>query len=225
MVTTPVILSLIKISVKTMDLLHTFQFFTHLDAQLGTLIAANGNLIYMLLFAIIFCEIGFLPLFFLPGDPLIFIAGSFCKVGSLNLPLLILTLGVAAFFGNVVNYRFGAKVGEKAHGGKYQGAINKTQRFYEKYGQLALFVSPFIAVIRTFAPFLAGVSHMPLRKYSISSTMGTTIWIASLTLAGYFFSEIPFIHYHMASIVLVGFAIGLAFVLLGAILSRKKTQR
>jgi len=207
-----------------MSFLHLLQFFTHLDAQLGGLIAANGNLIYVLLFGIVFCEIGFLPLFFLPGDPLIFIAGSFCKVGSLNLPLLMLALGVAAFFGNVVSYRIGAKIGEKAHGGKYQSMLNKTQQFYEKYGQLALFISPFIAVIRTFAPFLAGVSHMPLSKYSFSSTMGTTIWIVSLTLAGYFFSEIPFIRNHMASIVLVGLGIGIVCVLLGAVFSRKNQK-
>ena len=207
-----------------MDFVHLLQFFTHLDAQLGNLIAANGNLIYVLLFAIVFCEIGFLPLFFLPGDPLIFIAGSFCKVGSLNLPLLMLTLGVAAFFGNMVSYKIGAKIGKKAHGGKYQTALNKTQQFYEKYGQLALFISPFIAVIRTFAPFLAGVSHMPLSKYSFSSTMGTTIWIVSLTLAGYFFSEIPFIRNHMASIVLVGLGIGVVCVILGTLFSQKKQK-
>lgn len=208
-----------------MDILYALHFFTHLDVQLGSLIAANGNLIYMLLFAIVFCEIGFLPLFFLPGDPLIFIAGSFCKVGSLNLPLLMLTLGLAAFFGNMVSYRIGAKVGEKAHGGKYQSALKKTQQFYEKYGQLALFISPFVAVIRTFAPFLAGVSHMPLSKYSFASTMGTTIWIVSLTLTGYFFSDIPFIRHHMASIVLVGLGIGLACVLIGALLSRKSKTK
>lgn len=208
-----------------MDFVHLLMFFTHLDAQLGSLIAANGNLIYVLLFAIVFCEIGFLPLFFLPGDPLIFIAGAFCKAGSLNLPLLMLTLGMAAFFGNIVSYRIGAKIGEKAHGSKYQGAINKTQKFYDKYGQLALFISPFIAVIRTFAPFLAGVSHMPLRKYSFSSTMGTTIWVVSLTLAGYFFSEIPFIRHHMATIVLTGLGIGLACIFAGTILTKKNKTK
>ena len=204
-----------------MDFLQLLHFFTSLDVQLGSLIATHGNLIYAMLFAIVFCEIGFLPLFFLPGDPLIFIAGSFCKVGSLNLPLLMLTLGVAAFLGNMVSYKIGAKIGEKAHK-KYEKALNKTQQFYEKYGQLALFISPFIAVIRTFAPFLAGVSHMPLSKYIFSSTLGTTIWVVSLTLAGYFFSEIPFVRNHMASIVLVGLGIGVACVLIGAILSGKK---
>lgn len=206
-----------------MDFVHLIQFFTHLDAQLGGLIAAHGNLIYVMLFAIVFCEIGFLPLFFLPGDPLIFIAGSFCKVGSLNLPLLMLTLGVAAFLGNMISYKIGSKVGEKTHG-KYEKALTRTQQFYEKYGQLALFVSPFIAVIRTFAPFLAGVSHMPMSKYVFSSTLGTTIWVVSLTLAGYFFSEIPLIRNHMASIVLVGLGIGVACVLIGAMLSGKKQR-
>ena len=205
-----------------MDFLQLLHFFTSLDAQLGQLIAAHGHLIYLLLFAIVFCEIAFLPLFFLPGDPLIFIAGSFCKVGSLNLPLLMLTLSVAAFLGNLVSYRIGSKIGEKAHGGKYQTMLNKTQQFYNKHGQLTLFVSPYIAVIRTFAPFLAGVSHMPFGKYVYSSTMGTSIWVISLTLAGYFFGEIPFVRNHMASIVLGGLGIGIVCVLIGAALSRKK---
>lgn len=210
------------------DLLQLLHVITSLDAQLGGLIAAHGDLIYVLLFAIVFTEIGFLPLFFLPGDPLIFISGSFCKVGSLNLVALMATLSIAAFLGNLISYKIGARVGEKINSEHYtwinQNALEKTRLFYTKYGQLALFISPFIAVIRTFAPFLAGVSNMSYRKYVASSTIGSTFWVVSLTLAGYLFSDIPFIRNHMASIVLVGLGIGLTCVVAGTVFSKKKTK-
>lgn len=209
-----------------MDFLQVLHFFSGLDAHLGSLITAHGNLIYLLLFTIVLTEIGFLPLFFLPGDPLIFISGSFCKVGSLNLMSLMVTLSVAAFLGNLISYKIGARVGENINSHQYrwvnQHALEKTKAFYAKYGQLALFISPFIAVIRTFAPFLAGVGNMTFRKYIVSSTIGTTFWVVSLTLAGYLFSDIPFIRNHMASIILVGLGVGVICVLAGAVFSGKK---
>jgi len=100
-----------------MDLLH---FFTSLDSQLGSMIAAHGNLIYLILFSIVLCEIGFLPLFFLPGDPLIFITGSFAKLGSLNLPAMMAILACAAFFGNLISYRIGSAIGERIDSHQYR---------------------------------------------------------------------------------------------------------
>lgn len=208
-----------------MDLLH---FFTSLDTQLGSVIAAHGNLIYIILFAIVFSEIGFLPLFFLPGDPLIFITGSFCRLGSLDLSGMMITLIIAAFFGNLVSYKVGAAVGENIDTHQYRWvnkkALERTRAFYRKYGQLTLFISPFIAVIRTFAPFLAGVGRMPFSKYVIAANIGTTFWVGTLMLAGYFFGEIPFVRNHMASIVLSGLGTGLACIIVGAGLSRKKQK-
>lgn len=205
-----------------MDILH---FLTSLDTQLGSVIAAHGNLIYIILFAIVFSEIGFLPLFFLPGDPLIFITGSFCKLGSLDLPGMMITLIVAAFLGNLVSYRIGAAIGENIDSNQYRWvnkkALDRTRAFYRKHGQLTLLISPFIAVIRTFAPFLAGVSRMPFSKYLIAANIGTSFWVVTLMLAGYFFGEIPFVRQHMATIVLSGLAIGLTLVILGAAVSRK----
>lgn len=211
-----------------MDFLQVLHFFTGLDAHLGQLIAAHGDLIYLLLFAIVFTEIGFLPLFFLPGDPLIFISGSFCKVGSLNLVALMATLSLAAFLGNLISYKIGAKVSEKINSQRYgwvnQNALEKTHLFYAKYGKLALFISPFIAVIRTFAPFLAGVGNMPYSQYVASSTIGSTFWVVSLTLAGYLFGDIPFIRHHMASIILFGLGIGIACLVVSAIFSSNKQK-
>ncbi len=208
------------------DFLQLLHIVTSLDSQLGRITAMHGDLIYLLLFTIVLTEIGFLPLFFLPGDPLIFISGSFCKVGSLNLVALMATLSIAAFLGNLISYKIGARVGEKVNSKHYtwinQNAFDKTRLFYAKYGQLTLFISPFIAVVRTFAPFLAGVGNMPYGKYVISSSIGSTFWVTSLTLAGYLFSDIPFIRQHMASIILVGLCIGLVSLLAGAVSSNKK---
>lgn len=205
-----------------MDFLH---FFTSLDSHLGSMIAAHGNLIYVILFAIVLSEIGLLPLFFLPGDPLIFITGSFCKLGALHLPTMMATLVIAAFFGNLINYRIGAAVSENIETRQYQWinrkALERTHAFYKTYGQTTLLLSPFVAVIRTFAPFLAGVSKMPLRKYVLASNIGTSFWIVSLMLAGYFFGEIPLVRQHMATIIFSGLGIGLACVGIAAGLSGK----
>ncbi len=205
-----------------MEFLH---FFTNLDMQLGHVIATHGNLIYIILFTIIFSEIGFLPLFFLPGDPLIFITGSFCKLGHLSLPIMMGTLIFASFLGNLISYKIGAMVGENIEAHQYRWinrtALERTRSFYKKHGQLTLFISPFIAVVRTFAPFLAGVSKMPFSKYMIAANTGTSIWIVTLMLAGYFFGEIPFVREHMATIILSGLAIGITCIAIGATLSKR----
>jgi membrane-associated protein len=208
-----------------MDILH---FFTSLYTELGSVIAAHCNLIYAILFIIIVCEIGLLPLFFLPGDPLIFITGSFCKLGALELPVMMATLMIAALCGNLISYRIGAMVGESIDSHRYRWinrkALERTRVFYKKHGKTTLLISPFIAVVRTFAPFLAGVSRMPFGQYFIAANVGTSFWIASLMLAGYFFGEIPFVREHMASIILTGLAIGIACIIIGASLSGSKQK-
>ena len=198
----------------------------NLDGQIAAFIAAHGNLVYLLLFFIVSLEIGVFPLFFLPGNPLILIAGSFCKIGSLQLAPTIITVLSAALLGNLLSYQigkaFGRKINQSQSPWANQKALSKTKAFYEKYGQFTLMVSPFIAVIRTFAPLLAGVSQMPKKQYLLSSSIGSVLWIGLLMSAGYFFSSIAFIKTHMASIVLTGLMIGLGFVIFGLIRSRIK---
>jgi membrane-associated protein len=197
----------------------------NLDGQIASFIAAHGNLVYLLLFSIVFLEIGVFPLFFLPGNPLIFIAGSFCKIGSLHLISTGLILLSAGLLGNLLSYQIGSAFGRKiAHSQSpwaNQNALQKTKHFYDQYGKYTLIVSPFIAVIRTFAPLLAGVSQMQKKQYLFASTVGSVLWVSILMLAGYFFSSIPFIKMHMASIVLAGLAIGLGFVVFGFIRSKR----
>lgn len=206
-----------------MEILH---LLTNLDAHIAGFINLHGNLIYLLLFGLVFAEIGLFPLFFLPGNPLIFIAGSFCKLGSLNLSLTLATLIIANILGNLLSYQlgklFGARIQHSQSRWVNQNALAKTRLFYANYGLYTLALSPFIAVVRTFAPLLAGVSAMHYRRYFISSTIGGVLWVSILGLCGYFFSSFAIIQHHMASIVLTGLAIGLAFVIYG--LLRSKNQ-
>lgn len=199
---------------------------SNLDGQIAGFIAAHGKLIYLLLFAIVFLEIGVFPLFFLPGNPLIFIAGSFVKLGSLSMLPTLATLLSAIILGNLLTYQIGKLFGDKISRSKSpwanQNALDKTKVFYTKYGQWTLMVSPFIAMVRTFAPLLAGVSQMAYKKYLVSSTIGALLWIGILVSAGYFFSSFSFIQEHMASIVLAGLAIGIGFVTIGFIKTRLK---
>ncbi len=196
----------------------------NLDNQIAAFIAAHGNLVYLLLFSIVFLEIGLFPLFFLPGNPLIFIAGSFCKIGSLHFIPTAFILLSAGLFGNLVSYQIGRafrrKIAHSQSRWANQKALLKTKHFYDHYGQYTLMVSPFIAVIRTFAPLLAGVSQMSKKQYLFASSIGSALWIGLLMLAGYFFSSIPFIKMHMASIVLTGLMIGLGFIIFGFIRSK-----
>lgn len=201
---------------------------SNLDAQIAGFIAAHGSLIYLLLFAIVFLEVGVFPLFFLPGNPLIFIAGSFCKLGSLNLGLTLATLGSAMILGNILSYKIGGLFGSKISSGQSrwvsQKSLQKTRNFYTKYGQATLIVSPYIAMVRTFAPLLAGVSAMPYRKYLLASSIGAALWVVGLVLAGYYFSSIPFVKQHMASIVLAGLGIGIGFVMYGLLKAKLKNS-
>lgn len=197
---------------------------SNLDGQIAGFIATHGNLIYLLLFAIVFLEIGVFPLFFLPGNPLIFIAGSFVKLGSLSMLPTLATLTSAIILGNLLTYQVGKLFGDKISRSKSpwanKNALDKTKAFYTKYGQWTLMVSPYIAMVRTFAPLLAGVSRMSYKKYLASSTIGAFLWVGILVPAGYFFSSFSFIQEHMASIVLAGLAIGIGFVTVGFIKTR-----
>jgi membrane-associated protein len=195
-----------------------------LDTHIAVFIGMHGDLIYLLLFTIVCLEIGFFPLFFLPGNPLIFVAGSFCNIGSLNLTSTIAALLCGAILGNIISYRighlFGDKINQRVRRGKpsiwlNEKALNKTKAFFDKYGQFTLMISPFIAMVRTFAPLLAGISQMQHRKYLLFSTIGALQWVILLVFSGYYFSNITFIKMHMASIVLSGLAIGLMLVVIG----------
>ncbi len=193
------------------------QLVLHFDHQLGGAIAQYGAAVYAILFAIIFLEIAFIPLFFLPGDPLLFICGAFCASGSLDLRILVPVLVAATVAGSAVNYRIGRVVGQQVYTRDYRwldrGALEKTHRFYEARGGLTFLLSPFLAVIRTFAPFVAGVSGMTFARFLSFVLAGAVLWVISLTLAGYFFGNVPLIRDHLSAIVPLGIGIGVGALL------------
>lgn len=191
----------------------------HLDQYLDVFIRNYGVLVYAMLFAIVFCEMAFLPLFFLPGDPLLFVSGALCATGAMNIWALMALLFSAAVAGNVVNYALGRALGDKIAAGHYRwlnrDALQRAHTFYEKRGGLTFLMSPFIAVVRTFAPFVAGISRMTLRKYLLFVIAGDALWVLTLVPGGVFFGNIPVIREHLSVIVFSGVGLGVGSLLVG----------
>jgi membrane-associated protein len=199
-----------------MSLLHTL---LHLDQTLGSVIAQYGMLAYALLFVIVFCEMGLIPLFFLPGDPLLFIGGALSATGALSLWLLMAILFAAAVSGSTLNYGIGHALGQKVFTQELKwlnrDALDKTRAFYEKHGGITFILSPYIGVVRTFAPFVAGVSAMTFSKFQLFNIAGAALWVISLVLGGYFFGNIPPIRDHLNGIVLLGIGLGVGALVVG----------
>ncbi len=191
--------------------MHVWQMILNFDQQLHVLIAMHANLVYLFLFLVVFLEIGVIPLFFLPGNPFLFVCGAFCAAGELSLKLLLPSLIAAAILGSLLSYWLGKAVGKKFFvevlKWPKQEALDKTHLFYEKYGEIGFLFSPFLPVIRTLAPFLAGVTQMQLVKFTRSVSIGAVIWVLVCVLAGYFFGNIPIVQKHLGTIALLGLAI------------------
>jgi membrane-associated protein len=186
----------------------------HLDATLGQVIADYGIWVYAILFLIIFCETGLVVLPFLPGDSLLFVAGAFAATGSMSLALLIGLLCIAAILGNTVNYAIGSYLGPKVFlwpNSRFfnRDALNRAHQFYEAHGGKTLVITRFMPILRTFTPFVAGVSAMSVTRFQFFNVVGALAWIASLTLAGYFFGNIPFIKKNLTLVILIIIAVSL----------------
>jgi len=173
-------------------------FVMHLDVHLNEIIQSWGMWTYLLLFLIIFCETGLVVTPILPGDSLLFAVGTFAALGSLNLKWTIILLSVAAILGDTINYWIGAILGPKVF--NYENSkifrkeyIDKTHQYYEKYGGLTIILARFIPIIRTFAPFVAGIGKMNYFKFFSYNVIGGIGWIILLVLSGYFFGNIPII--------------------------------
>jgi membrane-associated protein len=172
--------------------------FLHLDKYLGDIIAQYGTLTYLLLFVTVFCETGLVVTPFLPGDSLLFAAGTFAALGSLDLSVLLLVLYLAPILGDSCNYWIGRYVGPKIFSRENVRFLNKqnlekTHAFYEKYGGKAVIIARFMPIFRTFAPFVAGIGRMNYLRFLTYSIGGTLLWISCFVLAGYFFGNIPFV--------------------------------
>ena len=186
----------------------------HLDTTLGQVIADYGIWVYAILFLIIFCETGLVVLPFLPGDSLLFVAGMYAVRGELNLALLIVLLSIAAIIGNTVNYAVGNYLGPRVFlwpNSRFfnRTALERAHQYYEKHGGKTLVITRFMPLLRTFTPFVAGVSSMRIARFQFFNVAGALLWIVSLTLAGYFFGNIPFIKQNLTLVILAIIAISL----------------
>lgn len=174
-----------------------FGYFLHLDRHLAELVQEYGNLVYLILFAIIFVETGVILWPFLPGDSLLFIAGTLAALGGLNVHLVVVLLIVAAILGDTVNYFVGRYFGARwiAKGNRFikPKHLDSTHAFFERYGGFAIIVARFVPIVRTYAPFVAGVSQMTYRHFAFFNICGAVVWVTSVTYLGYFFGNVPWI--------------------------------
>jgi membrane-associated protein len=182
------------------------QSVLELDKTLAGLAVAYGPWLYALLFAVIFAETGLVVFPFLPGDSLLFIAGTVVAMAGLNVHFLVAALIVAAVSGDSVNHTVGRIIGPKVFDKPdsrwfKQEHLRRTQAFYDKYGGVTIIIGRFVPIVRTFAPFLAGVAGMPYRKFVAFSLAGSTLWISSLVYAGYLFGNIPWVKNNLSLIV------------------------
>jgi membrane-associated protein len=191
-----------------MELIAWFvDFFLHLDRHLAEVIQAWGAYTYALLFAIVFLETGLVVTPLLPGDSLLFAAGTFAGLGSLSVWPLFFLLSAAAILGDTVNYAIGAYLGPKVfHYPKSRffnpDHLRKTHEFYEKYGGKTIIIARFVPIIRTFAPFVAGIGAMTYARFLTYNVVGGALWVAACVFAGYFFGNIPIVRKNFTLVIL-----------------------
>ncbi len=190
-----------------MEIAHfLIELVLHVDVALKTFVTANGDWIYALLFAIVFVETGLVVLPFLPGDSLLFIAGTFCGLGLMSLPLAMALLVIAAVLGDQLNYSIGRYFGPKVFQWEQSRFFNKkafdaAHAFYEKNGGITIILARFMPFVRTFAPFVAGVSEMSRRSFTLFNLIGGALWVVGLMLAGYLFGNIPMVQHNLEKII------------------------
>jgi membrane-associated protein len=194
-------------------------YVVHLDKHLSGVIQDYGVWTYLILFLIIFCETGLVVTPFLPGDSLLFAIGTFTAVGALDLGLTLVLLSAAAVLGDTVNYAVGYRVGPRVfrrEGVRFLNReyLDRTHRFYERHGAKTIVIARFVPIIRTFAPFVAGIGRMTYARFALYNVAGGVLWIALLTGGGYFFGNIPVVRRNFT---LVIFAIIALSVLPGVI--------
>jgi len=210
------------------ELLATFiDIILHLDAHLLALTQQYGVWVYAILFLIIYCETGLVITPFLPGDSLLFVAGALCGMGALQLELLTPLLILAAFCGDNTNYWIGRLIGVRLLSRPDSRLIkrehlDKTHAFYEKHGGKTIIFARFLPIIRTFAPFVAGIGLMRYRLFVLFSALGSVAWITSLTLAGFLFGNIPLVKNNLTLIIIGIIVITLLPALLEFIRHRKQ---
>jgi membrane-associated protein len=182
-------------------------FILHIDQHLQVLCTAYGTWVYVILFLIVFCETGLVIAPFLPGDSLLFAVGSLSAIGALDVTTAILLLAAAAIIGDSVNYAAGNYVGPKVFHAEHARFLNKeylhrTHAFYERHGGKTIIIARFLPLIRTFAPFVAGIGSMTYPRFLVFNVFGGVLWVLGFALAGYWFGNIPLIKNNFSMVIL-----------------------
>jgi membrane-associated protein len=203
--------------------------FLHLDQHLAEVLRDYGTWTYLILFGIIFCETGFVVTPFLPGDSLLFAAGSFAAVGALDPHLLFVLLSAAGILGDTVNYWVGAYVGPRAFSGEIRFLkkeyLDRTHRFYEKYGGKTIIIARFVPIVRTFAPFVAGIGAMSYGRFILYNVAGAIAWVGLFVYGGYFFGNIEFVKRNFSLVILAIIVISVMPMVVEFIRARRHEAR
>jgi membrane-associated protein len=191
-----------------MDVLATlFDLIVHVDVHLRHFVTAHGAWVYALLFVIVFVETGFVITPFLPGDSLLFVVGALCGLSLMSLPLAIALLTLAAVLGNQCNYAIGRHRGQRVLQWRSTRFFNRdafdlAHAFYDKHGGITIVAARFLPLLRSFAPFVAGVAAMPRARFAFYDVTGGAAWVVSMTLAGYLFGNIPWVQHNLDRVIL-----------------------
>jgi membrane-associated protein len=209
-----------------MELLRSLaDFFLHLDQHLSQIISQYGIWTHLILFLIVFCETGLVVTPFLPGDSLLFAAGTFAALGALDLWLIVILLILAAIVGDSVNYWVGSYIGPRAFRGDIRFLrkeyLDRTHAFYERHGGKTIILARFVPIIRTFAPFVAGVGAMSYSKFITYNVVGAVLWVGLFVLGGYFFGNIPVVRDNFSVVILAIIAISVMPIAIEALRARR----
>jgi len=202
------------------------EFVLHVDRALADLVARYGGWTYAITFLIVFCETGLVVTPFLPGDSLLFAAGTLAAVGALNPHLLVALLTVAAVAGDAVNYTVGHRAGQQLLRRRWLRPehVERTHQFYVRYGNMTIVVARFVPVVRTFAPFLAGLGRMPYRQFALYNVTGGVVWVAGFVYAGYLFGNLPFVQDRLSLVLGAIVALSVVPLVLHALQSRRMSR-
>ena len=214
-----------------MNLLHWFlDVVLHLDRHLAQLTTQYHDSIYALLFFIIFAETGFVITPFLPGDSLLFAAGALAAVdtsGTLSTPILWVLVAAAAVLGNSVNYAIGRAIGPRAFSGRYRllklEYLRRTEAFFERHGASTIVLSRFVPIIRTFAPFVAGIGRMPYAKFQAYNIAGGIAWTSLFVWGGYLFGNVPVVKNHFGIVTILIILVSLTPMIVTAVRARRES--
>lgn len=183
-------------------------FVLHLDAHLLDFVQQHGPWIYLLLFVIVFCETGLVVTPFLPGDSLLFVAGTVAAAGGMNIHLLAVLLIIAAILGDSLNYALGRWLGPRVFRSERswlfrKDYLDRTNRFFDKHGGKTIIIARFLPIVRTYAPFVAGIGRMEYGRFLFFNVIGAAIWVVSLAYAGYFFGNLPIVKKNLSLVIVL----------------------